>query len=81
VAQGLRAVLRESRDRILMVLHRGVIAVILTELLRLSAEQRHALGIDLASIHIVARREEGWSAERLDWVEHLRSHPVPPLPA
>jgi broad specificity phosphatase PhoE len=55
-----------------MVLHKGVIAVILSELLRLGAEERARLAIDLGSIHVVARDGAGiWLAEVLDRVDHL----------
>jgi broad specificity phosphatase PhoE len=57
----------------LMVLHRGVIAAILTHLLELSAEQRSGLAIELGSIHHVARRGDRWDAEAFDIVAHLRT--------
>jgi broad specificity phosphatase PhoE len=56
---------------VLMVLHRGVIAVILTKLLRLSPERRAGLDVDLGSIHVVRREEGRWREETLDRVDHL----------
>lgn len=55
----------------LMVLHRGVIAVILTQLLELSPQRRGDLAIDLASIHHVVCRAGHWEAEAVDLVDHL----------
>jgi len=55
----------------LMVLHRGVIAVILSHLLELTAEKRRQLSIDLGSIHHVRRGEDRWHAEAVDLVDHL----------
>jgi broad specificity phosphatase PhoE len=61
-----------SAERLLMVLHKGVIGVILAELLGLDEEKRGRLSIELASIHVVARASDGaWRAEALDRVEHL----------
>lgn len=74
VAAALVEVLRNrSAKNVLMVLHKGVIASILTELLRLTREERARLEIDLASIHLVTRRGQGWKAERLNYTDHLRS--------
>jgi broad specificity phosphatase PhoE len=54
-----------------MVLHRGVISVILTELLALSHDARHRIDIDLASIHVVLRDGAGWQPHILDKIDHL----------
>jgi broad specificity phosphatase PhoE len=62
-----------AHDSVLMVLHRGVIAVLLTQLLELSAEARARVDIDLGSIHVVRRENGRWSAEALDRVDHLRA--------
>ena len=62
-----------SHDSVLMVLHRGVIAVLLTQLLGLSPEERARVDIDLGSIHVVRRENERWRAESLDRVDHLAS--------
>ena len=72
VVAGLAEVLAGAPgERALVVVHRGVIAVALTELLNLSAGTRRALEIDLGSIHVVTRERGGWRAERLNAVDHL----------
>jgi broad specificity phosphatase PhoE len=60
-----------TQRSVLMVLHRGVIAVLLTSLLGLSPEERARLDIALGSIHTVHREGGRWCAERLDRVDHL----------
>jgi len=73
VAAGLADVLAEpAGGNRLLVVHRGVIAVILAELLHLSAAERRAVGIDLGSIHVLVRDARGWRAEVLNRVDHLR---------
>lgn len=72
VVAGLDEILFASAaDNLLMVLHRGVIAVILTHLLGLAPETRARLNIDLGSIHVVARPNGRWQAESLDRTDHL----------
>jgi broad specificity phosphatase PhoE len=72
VVAGLRVVLVVSTARsIVMVLHRGVIAVVLAELLDLAAAERRALQIDLGSIHVVVRNGQSWRAEILNRIDHL----------
>lgn len=72
VSGGLKHVLAsEAGDNILMVLHKGVIAIILTELLGLSATERQTLGIDLGSIHQIARDGTRWQPQRLNWIPHV----------
>jgi len=56
---------------LLLVVHRGVIAVILAELLALAPHARRRLAIDLGSIHVVERRGAGWQAAVLNRVDHL----------
>jgi len=56
---------------LLMVLHRGVMAVILAELLGLTAEERLTLRIDLGSIHVLVRRGQGWRLEVENRIGHL----------
>jgi ribonuclease H / adenosylcobalamin/alpha-ribazole phosphatase len=74
VAAGLAEVLAAPPGReLLAVVHRGVIAVILSELLGLSPQARRALEIDLGSIHVVAQRAGVWHAEGLNRVDHLVS--------
>lgn len=73
VAAGLAALLRQEHGTDwLLVLHKGVIAVILTELLRLSPNERAALAIDLGSIHVVAENHAGWEPNVINHTEHLR---------
>ena len=72
VAEGLHALLADADgERLLLVVHRGIIAVALAELLRLSAAERRALHIDLGSIHVLNREGGRWRAEQLNAVGHL----------
>jgi alpha-ribazole phosphatase len=78
VVDGLDELLaREADAHLLLVLHKGVIAVILTELLRLGAGDRARLAIELGSIHVLTRDAGGsWRAEVLDRIDHLDEAPV-----
>ena len=77
VTTGLYDVLRlQPPGHLLMVLHRGVIAIILADLLRLDRAQRLVLGIDLASIHVVSAPNGHWEAECLNRTDHL-AQPAP----
>lgn len=77
VGAGLREVFATTAGNdLLMVLHRGVIAVILAELLGLDRPRRLELGIDLASIHVVGRSGGAWRPERLNDVAHLEGLPA-----
>jgi broad specificity phosphatase PhoE len=60
-----------SGDHLLLVVHRGVIATILADLLALTPAARHELEIDLGSIHVVERGAAGWRAEVLNRIDHL----------
>jgi broad specificity phosphatase PhoE len=73
VARGLERVLRDCGvAEVLMVLHRGVIAAILTELLQLDDAGRAALDIELGSIHVVERGDDAkWRSIALDRIDHL----------
>jgi broad specificity phosphatase PhoE len=72
VTEGLGQILTEhAGQHLLMVLHRGVIASILAELLGLSTPQRLALAIDLGSIHVVAKWGTSWKIECVNCVDHL----------
>lgn len=72
VVAGLEALLARDRgDRLLLVVHRGVIAVALAELLGLSAAERRGLDIALGSIHVLQHDGAGWRAERINAVGHL----------
>lgn len=63
---------RNLGDSVLMVLHRGVISVILAELLALSPEDRGGIDIALGSIHVVLRNGRGvWERCLLDGIDHL----------
>lgn len=72
VIAGVREVLdRHRRGHVLLVVHRGVIASILAELLGLDHQRRAALHIDLGSLHTVAANRTGWHAEVLNRIDHL----------
>ncbi|MBI1813818.1 MAG: histidine phosphatase family protein [Deltaproteobacteria bacterium] len=72
VAATLHALLDVApRGALLMVLHKGVIRTILSELLQLDTPDRSHLALDLGSIHVVAARDGRWRAEVLDRVDHL----------
>jgi broad specificity phosphatase PhoE len=61
VAAGLAELLADpAGPHRLLVVHRGVIAVALSELLGLDAPQRRRLDIGLGSIHILTRDANGW---------------------
>lgn len=72
VAGGLATLLRdESSTEWLLVVHKGVIAVILTELLRLTPDERAQLPIDLGSIHVLQQTPTGWRADVINRIDHL----------
>jgi broad specificity phosphatase PhoE len=72
VAAGLAALLREEDGTSwLLVLHKGVIAVILTELLALSPRERADLAIDLGSIHMINQSQAGWQPAAINMTMHL----------
>jgi broad specificity phosphatase PhoE len=74
VAAGLGAVLADPPGaNLLVVVHRGVIAVLLTELLGLSPSARRGLEIDLGSIHVVVGCRGRWQPEVLNRIEHMRA--------
>jgi broad specificity phosphatase PhoE len=56
---------------LLMVLHRGVIAGILSALLQLPQGARAGLAIDLASIHVIEAAGRGWRPLVLNRIDHL----------
>lgn len=75
VSKALHALLDDAPgDHLLLVAHRGIIAVALAELLGLDAAARRALQIDLGSIHVMVREHGRWRAER---VNHVPSAPPP----
>lgn len=72
VLSGLAKALQDDRGAsVLMVLHRGVISTILSELLALSPGDRARIDIALASIHVVLRSGDAWLPQILDKVDHL----------
>ena len=48
-----------------------IIAIVLAELLGLTVEDRAALGIDLASIHVIDRSRGSWEPLCLNRTDHL----------
>jgi broad specificity phosphatase PhoE len=72
VATGLRRLLTPPVDAtVLLVVHRGVIAVALAELLDLPAAARRDLEIGLGSIHELAFDGRGWRAVHINAIAHL----------
>jgi broad specificity phosphatase PhoE len=72
VAAGLQRVLEPARaGSLLLVVHRGVIAVALAELLALTAAEQRRLDIGLGSIHELRRDGAGWRAVRVNATAHL----------
>jgi broad specificity phosphatase PhoE len=82
VSAGLAEVLGDAAGHnLLLVVHRGVIAVILAELLALAPAARRKLAIDLGSIHVVARGGAGWEAEVLNRTDNLDGAAAAPVGA
>lgn len=78
VVDGLATLLAQSAGaHLLLVVHRGVIAVALSELLGLDAAQRRGLDIALGSIHVLAFDGAGWRAERINHVPAADAAMVP----
>lgn len=71
VVGALRAWLPAAPPRPLLIVHKGIIATIVAELLRLSPGERAAWPIDLASIHVVAAAGGAWHAEQVNQIDHL----------
>jgi broad specificity phosphatase PhoE len=72
VVAGLSRVLTEPYGaNLLLVLHHGVIALILAELLGLLPGARRRLPVALGSIHVVVRHGGPWHAEVLNRIDHL----------
>lgn len=72
VAAGIRSLLRDTEEQEwLLVVHKGVIRVVLTELLGLQPAQREDLAIDLGSIHVIDETDTGWRAHVLNRIDHL----------
>ena len=71
VAATLRAWLPGAPGRTLVIAHKGIIASMVTELLRLSPAERAAWPIDLGSIHVLVAHAGGWQAEQVNRTDHL----------
>jgi broad specificity phosphatase PhoE len=71
VTATLHAWLPTAPARALVIVHKGIIAAIVAELLRLSPAERAAWPIDLASIHILVGDTDEWHAERVNHTDHL----------
>jgi broad specificity phosphatase PhoE len=61
----------QMAERTLIVAHKGVISAIVAELLGLSLEQRAQWPIDLASVHVLRRATDVWSADVVNKTDHL----------
>ena len=80
VSAGFAQLLAEPPgENLLLVVHRGVIAVILSDVLELTPADRRTLEIDLGSIHVVERGAAGWRSDVLNRIDHLND--VAPQPA
>ena len=66
-----RTVLPAAPERVLVVAHKGVIASIVADLMRLSPSDRATWPIDLASIHVLVACNGAWQAERVNANQHL----------
>jgi broad specificity phosphatase PhoE len=75
VAATLHAWLPTTPARTLLIVHKGVIATVVTELLRLSPAERAVWPIDLASIHTLVATAGEWHAERVNQTDHLDGLP------
>jgi broad specificity phosphatase PhoE len=71
VTATLHAWLPAAPARTLLIAHKGIIATIITELLRLSPAERATWSIDLASIHTLVAAAGEWHAEWVNHTEHL----------
>ncbi len=71
VVAAFRELMSEMPERTLIVGHKGVISSIVTDLLGLSPEERVKWPIDLASVHVVERSADAWSARAINNTHHL----------
>jgi broad specificity phosphatase PhoE len=71
VVTTLHAWLPAAGPRALLIVHKGIIASIVTELLGLSLAERAAWPIDLASIHALVQTGGEWHAEQVNRIDHL----------
>jgi broad specificity phosphatase PhoE len=72
VVRALHELLTTAPDGdLLLVVHKGVIRAVLTELLQPDDSPRHRLTVPLASIHVICRDNGRWRAAGLDRTDHL----------
>ena len=72
VLQALRETLHAAPSGdLLLVVHKGVIRSVVTELLAFDDAQRRRLIVDLASIHVIRSTNGRWHPEVLDRTDHL----------
>jgi len=71
VVETFRTLLPGMPACVLAVVHRGVVASIVTELLDLPGAERSAWPIDLASIHMLVADDGTWHAARVNDINHL----------
>ena len=72
VVRALHEVLAHAPPgHLLFAVHKGIIRVVLSELLQLDDEQRRTLTVSLASIHTIGHANGHWQAEVLDRTDHL----------
>jgi broad specificity phosphatase PhoE len=71
VAATLHAWLPAAPERTLLIVHKGIIATIIAELLCLAPDERARWPIDLASIHVLVATAGAWHAERVNQTDHL----------
>ncbi len=72
VAAAWHALLPMAPERVLLVVHRGVILSVVAEMLRLSDAQRAGWPTALGSIHVLTHVAGAWSADRVNQTHHLR---------
>jgi broad specificity phosphatase PhoE len=72
VVRALHGVLAHAPPgHLLFAVHKGIIRVVLSELLQLDDEQRRTLTVSLASIHMIGCTNGRWHADVLDRTDHL----------
>ncbi len=71
VAAAWRGLLPHVPACVLLVVHKGVIATVIAELLHLPLGERTAWPIDLASIHVLVTDGGEWHAEVMNGITHL----------
>lgn len=71
VVATLQELLPQMPERTLIVAHKGVISAVVAELLALSPTERAQLPVDLASVHVLERSADVWSAGVINKTDHL----------